>query len=160
MRSISDDVAIHNQGKNFLGGCRAVSGFAHSGLVYVVYQVRVAEPFVSAHRVCLCLVSATSGLAGAIVVVFVWIFSQKRSTTQTSLIQNPQLNFVLTGYGSALQIQHIILLFLSDLQSAWTIDICTLSQVSTNLFRITVTWRQVDTPSVASGVDVALDHDF
>ena len=111
MRSISDDVAIHNQGKNFLGGCRAVSGFAHSGLVYVVYQVRVAEPFVSAHRVCLCLVSATSGLAGAIVVVFVWIFSQKRSTTQTSLIQNPQLNFVLTGYGSALQIQHIILLF-------------------------------------------------
>jgi hypothetical protein len=77
-----------------------------------------------------------------------------------SLINNPVLNFILTGYGSALQIQHIILLFLSDPQSVWTIDICTLSQVSANLFRITVTWRQVDTPSVASGVDVASDNEF
>jgi hypothetical protein len=77
-----------------------------------------------------------------------------------SLINHPVLNFILTGYGSALQIQHIILLFLSDPQSVWTIDICTLSQVSANLFRITVTWRQVDTPSVASGVDVASDNEF
>ena len=74
-----------------------------------------------------------------------------------SLIHNSSLNFILTGYGSALQIQHIILLFLADPQADWTFDLCVLRQVSANLFRITVTWRQVDTPSVASGADVASD---
>ena len=74
-----------------------------------------------------------------------------------SLINNPLLNFLLTGYGTALEIQHIILLFLAN-QSVWTFDLCVLSQVSANLFRITVTWRQVDTPSVASAADVASDE--
>ena len=50
-----------------------MSGFDRSELVHVVYQVRMAEPFVLAHRVCVCLDSVTSGLTAAIVIVFVYI---------------------------------------------------------------------------------------
>ena len=67
-----------------------------------------------------------------------------------SLIQNPQLNFILTGSGIAYQLQHIILLFLADPETVWTLDLFALNQVSVNLYRVTITWRQVDTPSVAS----------
>lgn len=77
-----------------------------------------------------------------------------------SRINSPLLNFILTGYGSALQLQHNILLFLADPISVWTVELCTLSQVSANLFRITVTWRQVDTPSIASLGDLTSDDEF
>jgi hypothetical protein len=60
------------------------------------------------------------------------------------------VNFVLTGSGSAIILQHTILLFLTDPDTTGNTDIWSLSQVSVNLFRVTVTWRQVDTPSIAS----------
>lgn len=67
-----------------------------------------------------------------------------------SQITDRNINFVLTGTGSALDIQHTLLLFLADPQEVWTPDLIVLSQTSVNLLRVTLTWRQVDTPSIAS----------
>ena len=67
-----------------------------------------------------------------------------------SQIANPTINFVLTGTGFALQFQHIILVFLTGQQGVLTSDLLCLSQVAVHFYRITVTWRQVDTPSLAS----------
>ena len=69
-----------------------------------------------------------------------------------SLIGNPHLNSILTGSGTAYQLQHIILLFLAhpDPDIVWTLELFALNQASVNLYRVTVTWRQVDTPSLAS----------
>lgn len=76
-----------------------------------------------------------------------------------SLIQNPQLNLILTGSGVAFQLQHIILLFLADPETVWTLDLFALNQVSVNLYRVTITWRQVDTPSVASVRSLSSDEE-
>ena len=67
-----------------------------------------------------------------------------------SQILDRNINFVFTGTGTALDIQHTLLLFLADSQEVWTSDLIALSQTSVNLFRVTLTWRQVDTPSIAS----------
>ena len=67
-----------------------------------------------------------------------------------SQITDPNINFVFTGTGTALDIQHTLLLFLADPQEVWTSDLIVLSQTSVNLLRVTLTWRQVDTPSIAS----------
>ena len=67
-----------------------------------------------------------------------------------SQITDGNINFVFTGAGTALDIQHTLLLFLADPQEVWTSDLIVLSQTSVNLLRVTLTWRQVDTPSVAS----------
>jgi hypothetical protein len=76
--------------------------------------------------------------------------SQRLFPRRPSQIFNPHVNFVLTGSGSAIALQHTILLFLTDPDTTGNLDIGHLSQVSVNCFRVTVTWRQVDTPSVAS----------
>jgi len=67
-----------------------------------------------------------------------------------SQISDQNISFVLTGTGAALDIQHTILLFLQDSQEVWASELRVFSQTSVNLFRVILTWRQVDTPSVAS----------
>jgi len=67
-----------------------------------------------------------------------------------SQITDRNINFVFTGTGTALHIQHTLLLFLADPQEVWTSDLIVLSPTSVNLFRVTLTWRQIDTSSVAS----------
>ena len=67
-----------------------------------------------------------------------------------SQITDPNINFVFTGTGTALDIQYTLLLLLADPQEVWTSDLIVLSQTSVNLLRVTLTWRQVDTPSIAS----------
>ena len=66
-----------------------------------------------------------------------------------SQMTDRNINLVFTG-GTALHIQHTLLLFLADPQEVWTSDLIVLSPTSVNLFRVTLTWRQIDTSSVAS----------
>jgi hypothetical protein len=77
------------------------------------------------------------------------------------LIGNPHLNFILTGSGTAYQLQHIILLFLAhpDPDIVWILELFALNQASVNLYRVTVTWRQVDTPSLASFGATSSDYE-
>ena len=78
-------------------------------------------------------------------------FMQRRLLPRRpSQISDPNINFVFAGTGTALEIQHTVLLFLPDRQDVWTSELLVLSQTSVNLFRVTIMWRQVDTPSVAS----------
>lgn len=75
-----------------------------------------------------------------------------------SQIANPIINFVLTGTGVALEFQHCILVFLVGDQGAWTLDLLSLNRTSVHLYRVTITWRQVDTPSVASVASAVSFH--
>ena len=97
--------------------------------------------FCSSPHCCICLVDVF-GVKQCM--------SQRLFPRRPSQIFNPHVNFVLTGSGSAIALQHTILLFLTDPDTTGNLDIGRLSQVSVNCFRVTVTWRQVDTPSVAS----------
>ena len=45
-----------------------------------------------------------------------------------SQILDRNINFVFTGTGTALDIQHTLLLFLADSQEVWTSDLIALSQ--------------------------------
>ena len=75
-----------------------------------------------------------------------------------SQIANPIISFILTGTGIALEFQHCILVFLVGEQGAWTLDLLSLNRTSVHLYRVTLTWRQVDTPSLASAASVASFH--
>ena len=133
-------------------------GAAHRGRTLlsspIAFEPRVRQPF--PWTVCAC--SVTSGFASSscccdcLVIVFGvnQCMSQRLFPRRPSQIFNPHVNFVLTGSGSAIALQHTILLFLTDPDTTGNLDIGRLSQVSVNCFRVTVTWRQVDTPSVAS----------
>ena len=78
---------------------------------------------------------------------------RRRLLRRPPQISDPNCAFVLTGTGFAILLQHSILAFLYTVDCHLNRDIASFGQCSAVLFCITVTWRQVDTPSVADEDD-------
>ena len=66
------------------------------------------------------------------------------------LVTSPQFHFDRKWYCISTSAHHFAVFGTPRPDIVWTLELFALNQASVNLYRVTVTWRQVDTPSLAS----------